>query len=156
MKKLSTFFLITLFMYAEQPALPIEFLEMTTTVTVMPTVLPTYVTIAHFNPPPHVKRREEIKKFISENFEFLKVQIAKGEGEHLDTLGLLYELENVSLWKKRLQSSFEDIYQEERSEEEIYTYIDDMTHREFNVFKIYSVEEYDKRITPLPDAMESK
>jgi len=156
MKKLSTFFLITLFTYAEQPTLPIEFLEMTTVVTVMPTVLPTYVTIGHFNPPPDVKRRQKIKKFIIENFDFLKVQIAKGEGEHLDTLGLLYELENVNLWEKRLQSSFEDIYQAERSEEEIYNYIDDMTHREFNVFKRYSVKEYDKKIIPLPYPKEYK
>jgi hypothetical protein len=146
LQKLSTLFLISLFSYAQEPALPIEFLQMTTAVTVMPTILPTYVTVQHFNPPPHVKRRQEIEKFFNENFESLKEEIAKGEGEYLDTLVLLYEVENTSLWKEYLQCNFEEIYQEGKSEKEILNHIDNVTNRKFKASKIYTVEEYNEVI----------
>ena len=142
MKKLSTFFLISLFSYAETPALPIEIFEMTSAVTVMPTILPTYVTVQHLNPPPGVKRREEIEKFMNENFDSLKEEIAKGEGEYLDTLALLYEVENITLWKDSLQNNFEEIYENGRTKQEVLDYINDTTIRKFKASKIYTVEEY--------------
>ena len=144
MKKLSTLFLMALFSYAEQPALPIEFFQMTTAVTIMPTILPTYVTVQHLNPPPGVRRRQKIEKFMNENFDVLKEEIAQGEGEYLDTLALLYEVEDATLWKKHLQRDFSEIYEKSRSKEEIVDYIDTMTIRKFKASKIYSVEEYNE------------
>lgn len=149
MKKLAIFFLLSVFSYAQQPVLPIEFFSMTTGAILMPTILPTYVTIQHFNPPPHLKHREKIKKFISENFESLKEQIAKGGGEHLDTLAVLYKLKEVNLWKEHLQNKFEEIYQEDRDQKAIFNYIDALTYREFIPIKVYTAERYNATITPI-------
>ena len=144
MKRLSTFLLMTLFSYAEQPAPPIKFFQMTTSVTVMPTILPTYVTVQHFNYPPGLRRSQKIEKFMSENFDILKEEIAQGDGEYLYTLALLYEVENVTLWKENLQNNFSEIYEQDRSKEEIVEYIDNMTIEKFKASKMYSVEEYNE------------
>ena len=131
MKRLSILLLMTLFSYAERPTPPIEFFEMTTAVTVMPTILPTYVTVQYLHPLPGVRRRLKIEKFMNENFEVLKEEIAQGDGEYLDTLALLYEVEDATLWKKHLQSDFSEIYEKSRSKEEIVDYIDTMTIKNF-------------------------
>ena len=149
MKKLFILFLITSFTYAAQPVSPIQFLGMTSGATVMPTILPTYVTHQYFNPSPGVKRRREIEKFINENFESLKEQIAKGDGEHLYTLAVLSKLENVNLWKEHLQSDFEDIYNENRSREEIVNHIIYMTNQEVKAPRIDRIEEDTPIITPI-------
>ena len=91
-----------------------------------------------------------MKQFINENFESVKEEIAKGEGEYLDTLATLYEVENKILWKKYLQSNFIEIYKETRSENEIFNYIDDITCRKFRASKIYTLEEYNKLMTLTP------
>ena len=144
MKRLSILLLMTLLSYAERPAPPIEFFQMTTAVTVMPTILPTYVTVQYLHPLPGVKRRLKIEKFMNENFDVLKKEIAQGDGEYLDTLALLYEVEDATLWKKHLQRDFSEIYEKSRSKEEVVDYIDTMTIRKFKASKIYSVEEYNE------------
>ena len=52
MKRIPIFCLLSFFSYAENPPMPIEFLGMSTAVTIMPTIIPTYVTVQHFNTPP--------------------------------------------------------------------------------------------------------
>ena len=146
MKKSSILFLISLFSYAQEPYLPIEFLEMTTAITVMPTIIPTYITVQYFNPPPHIKRKQKIEKFINENFDSLKEEIAKGDGEYLNTLAVLYEVTNIPLWKEYLQNNFEEIYQEGKNRKEILNYINNTTNRKFKASKIYTVDEYNKII----------
>ena len=116
-----------------------DFLQMTTGVTVMPTILPTYVTVMHYNPPPGLARREKIKKFTNENFNMLKEEIAKGEGEHLETLATMYELKKRDEWKHYLQTHFDEIFIETKSKEESVHKIDDITYDKFIVIGNYEV-----------------
>lgn len=81
---------------------------------------------------------------MNENFESLKEEIAKGEGEHLDTLAVLYEVENTNSWREYLQSNFEEIYNKDNSEEEILNHISNVTNRKFKASKTYAMEEYNK------------
>ena len=109
--------------------------QITTGATLMPTILPTYVTVMHFNPPPYLKRQREIYKFIKENLESLKEEIAKGEGEYLDTLATLYELKEKERWKIYLQSHFNEIFSDTKTEHEIVSTIDELTYGEFKIFQ---------------------
>jgi len=140
MKNLSLFILLSYFSYAQELNLK-NILGMTTSATVMPTILPTYATVVHFNPPPGIRDREKIEKFMKENFDSLKEQIAKGEGEHLDTLALLYELDDIDSWKAYLQSHFEEIYKENNSKEEILRHIDNITYSNFKFTKPVTIKE---------------
>ena len=140
MKNLSLIILLSFFSYAQELNLK-NILGMTSGATVMPTILPTYVTVVHFNPPPGTKHREKIEKFMKENFEHLKEQIAKGEGEHLETLALLYELDDIASWKAYLQSHFEEIYKEDNSKEEILRHIDNITYSNFKFAKPITIKE---------------
>jgi len=67
MKNLSLFILLSYFSYAQELNLK-NILGMTTSATVMPTILPTYATVVHFNPPLGIRDREKIEKFMEENF----------------------------------------------------------------------------------------
>jgi len=109
--------------------------QITTGATLMPTILPTYVTVMHFNPPPYLKRQREIYKFIEKNLESLKEEIAKGEGEYLDTLATLYELKEKERWKIYLQSHFNEIFSDTKTEHEIVSTIDELTYGEFKIFQ---------------------
>jgi len=94
-------------------------------ITFMPTILPLYTTIQHNAPRPYFKQ----KKFIEDNFDDLKEEIAKGEGEHLDTLGGMFNLKDTNRWKLYLQTNFEEIYQENKRENYIANEIIDITMR---------------------------
>jgi hypothetical protein len=116
-----------------------DFLQMTTGATVMPTILPTYVTVMHYNPPPGLERSEKISKFTTENFDVLKEEIVKGEGEHLDTLAVMYELEKKDEWKRYLQTHFDEIFIESKSKEERVHKIDEITYDKFIIIERYEV-----------------
>ena len=92
-------------------------------ITFMPTILPLYTTIQHNAPRPYFKQ----KKFIEDNFDELKEEIAKGEGEHLDTLGGMFNLKDTERWKLYLQTNFEEIYQEDKCQDDVFNYIVDST-----------------------------
>jgi hypothetical protein len=101
-----------------------DFFQMTTGTTLMPTILPTYVTVQYNAPYPGKKR----KQFISDNFDALKEDIAKGEGEYLETLAILFLVKEKEEWKGYLQSHFQDIY--EKSQDEVPKYIEMLTYGE--------------------------
>jgi len=116
-----------------------DFFQMTTGATVMPTILPTYVTVMHYNPPPGTKRREKIQKFINENFDMLKEEIAKGEGEYLDTLATMYELRKKDEWKRYLQTHFNEIFLGTKTKEESVDKIGELTYEKFKMIEYYEV-----------------
>ena len=145
MKKQTLLLLSPLFSYAQQPVIPFEFLQMSTAITLMPTFLPTYVTIKHYNPQHQLKNREEIERFINENFESLKIEIAKGEGEYLDTLAELYNLKDKPSWKSYLQHHFEEIYQKGKEKKEVIIHLHEISYEAFNAPKVYSLKEYNER-----------
>jgi len=150
MQKLFILLFGSIFSYSQQPAIPFEIFQMSTTITLIPTVFPTYATIEYFTPNFELKRKEKIEKFVDENFEFLKEEIAKGEGEHLDTLATLYDLKTKDEWKQYLQNHFNKIYKEEKNNKEVLDYINHITYQSFKNSKVYSVEEYNQIInTPI-------
>lgn len=55
---------------------------------------------------------EKANKFIADNMDQLAVDIAKGNGESIDTLASLLEVKDVVSFKTELQSSFDEIYSE--------------------------------------------
>ena len=58
------------------------------------------------------KKHKEVKtqKFIEENRENLELEVAKGNGENLDTLATLYGVEDKESWKNNLQENYEEIF----------------------------------------------
>ena len=100
-----------------------DLIKTTIGITFMPTILPLYTTIQHNAPRPYFKQ----KKFIEDNFDELKEEIAKGEGEHLDTLGGMFNLKDTERWKRYLQTNFEEIYQEDKCQDDVFNYIVDST-----------------------------
>ena len=51
-------------------------------------------------------------QFITDNRESLEIEVAKGEGEGLDTLATLYvEIEDKETWKLMLQENYAKIFQ---------------------------------------------
>ena len=129
--KLKLFILLWLWFFSgylySKPLTVKEFFSMTTSATVLPTMLPSYTSVMHNAPHPYAKR----KRFIKENFESLKDEIAKGEGEHLDTLATLYSIDDVERWKHYLQTHFEEIFGEEKSVEAVSIYINKVTYDDF-------------------------
>jgi predicted transcriptional regulator len=68
-------------------------------------------------------KKETPKGYTSETFEFVKnnretlqVQVAKGEGEALDTLASIYKnmnehyITDIDKWKKTLQENYDEIF----------------------------------------------
>jgi len=52
-------------------------------------------------------------QFIMDNQETLELEVAKGDGETLDTLATLYDEvneENKEIWKSKLQENYEPIF----------------------------------------------
>ena len=108
-----------------------DLIKTTLGITFMPTILPLYSTVQYNAPHPYAKRR----RFMKDNFDELKEEIAKGEGEHLDTLGRLFNLKYIEKWKLYLQTNFEDIYQKDKSQDDIVNYISEITLNEFSYSK---------------------
>ena len=69
----------------------------------------------HLSTPSNSKKPQMPKslQFIKDNREVLEVEVAKGEGETLDTLATLYDEvneENKEMWKSKLQENYEQIF----------------------------------------------
>ena len=48
--------------------------------------------------------------FIKDNIDDIQIQIAQGDGEHLDTLAHLYAIEDIAIWKNDLQENYSKIF----------------------------------------------
>jgi len=59
---------------------------------------------------PAEKRKAKLMKFVDDNLEQLQVEIAKGEGETLDTYGSFYKIADMKAWRETLQESYEPIF----------------------------------------------
>jgi len=59
---------------------------------------------------PAEKRKAKLMKFVDDNLEQLQVEIAKGEGETLDTYGSFYKIADKKAWRETLQESYEPIF----------------------------------------------
>jgi len=82
-------------------------------------MLPFFTTVApteyssYISEPSNSKKLQMSKSlhFIMDNREVLEVEVAKGEGETLDTLATLYdELNDKETWKSKLQENYEEIF----------------------------------------------
>lgn len=105
-------------------------LGMTTFVTAIPTLL-TYD--ASREKTPKEKRKAKIMKFVDDNLEQLQVEIAKGEGETMDTFASFYKIADMKAWRETLQESYELIFfigNEANSSGGVYAYLD-MLSRKF-------------------------
>jgi len=78
--------------------------------TYAPTNYSTYISKPSNSKKPQISKSLE---FIMNNRESLEVEVAKGEGETLDTLATLYvevKEEDKEAWKLRLQENYEEIF----------------------------------------------
>jgi len=62
------------------------------------------------NKPYTVVSNEKIEKFVADNMDELAIDIASGNGENLDTLSSLMNVENKELFSQKLKSNFSKIY----------------------------------------------
>ena len=54
--------------------------------------------------------KRKVHKYIENNLEDLKIQIAQGDGEKLDTLSKFYPVVNLKSWKVLLQKNYASIF----------------------------------------------
>ena len=100
-------------------------------VTVSPTL---YVSHISKDKTPKERKAQRAITFIEENLETLQEEVAKGEGETLDTLATFFTINNTDSWKKYLQEHYQQVFflNEPRDVFSVYVYIEDITQREFN------------------------
>jgi hypothetical protein len=53
---------------------------------------------------------EEVKNFIAQNMDNLATDMAKGDGEYIDTLATLMQIENKSEFNNKMKANFSNIY----------------------------------------------
>ena len=53
---------------------------------------------------------EEVKNFVAQNMDGLATDMAKGEGEYLDTLAALMQIEDKAEFNSKLKANFSNIY----------------------------------------------
>ena len=53
---------------------------------------------------------EEVKSFIARNMDNLATDMAKGDGEYLDTLATLMKVENKTEFNSKMKANFSNIY----------------------------------------------
>jgi len=84
-------------------------------------MFPLFTTYAPTDYSTYISRPSDTKKhqvskslqFIMDNQETLELEVAKGDGETLDTLAILYvelKKEDKEAWKLRLQENYEEIF----------------------------------------------
>jgi len=100
-------------------------------VTISPTI---YISGISKSKTPKEKKADRTIKFIEDNLETLKVEIAEGEGETLDTLATFFTINNLTEWKSYLQEHYQQVFflNKPRDAFSIYLYIKDITRRNFN------------------------
>lgn len=59
-----------------------------------------------------VKQLTKKESFLKDNFKEIQMDIAKGEGEYLNTLASLYNIKNVEKWSANLQKNYASIFKE--------------------------------------------
>ncbi len=59
------------------------------------------------------------EKFIGENMDALAVDVAKGEGEYVDTLATMLEVSDTVAFKATLQDNFDNIFSADASAKEV-------------------------------------
>jgi len=108
-KVLTPFLLVSLncsFLLAHgQPNTP---LGMTSFATAIPT-FGTYDMTTRTKTPAE-KRKAKLMKFVDDNLEQLQIEIAKGEGETMDTFASFYQIADMKAWREMLQESYEMIF----------------------------------------------
>ena len=107
-------------------------LGISTIVTIAPTV---YISeMSKSKTAPKERKGKKTIKFIEDNLATLKVEVAKGEGETLDTLATFFTVSDVTAWKAYLQEHYRQVFflNKPRDAFGIYVYIDDITKRNFN------------------------
>jgi len=52
------------------------------------------------------------KDFIKANYVQIQIDIANGDGEHLDTLASFYNIKDIPAWKAYLQKNYTSIFKE--------------------------------------------
>ena len=65
--------------------------------------------ISEYDPKGEEEKRK-VHKYIENNVEDLKVQIAQGDGEKLDTLSKFYPVVDLEKWKILLQKNYSSIF----------------------------------------------
>ena len=99
-------------------------------VTVTPTI---YISHISKSKTPKENKQDKTIQFIENNFETLQIEIAKGEGESLDTLATFYNVNDVTAWKSYLQKHYQQVFflNEPRNAFSVYVYLEDITRRNF-------------------------
>lgn len=103
-------------------------------ISIMVTVEPTlYVTHISKGKSKKEKRENEILSFIEKNLKSLKINVAKGEGETLNTLATFYKLDDVKAWKEYLQKHYQQMFFLNKPKDAfgVYSYIEDISRRYF-------------------------
>ncbi len=59
------------------------------------------------------------EKFVGDNMDALAVDIAKGEGEYVDTLAAMLEVSDTVAFKSTLQDNFDNIFTADSSAKEV-------------------------------------
>ncbi len=59
---------------------------------------------------PEEKKKAKLMKFVDDNLEELQIEIAKGEGENMDTFASFYNIADMKAWRETLQESYESIF----------------------------------------------
>ena len=54
--------------------------------------------------------KEEVRTFIAQNMDNLATDMAKGEGEYLDSLATLMQVENKTEFNSKMKANFSNIY----------------------------------------------
>ena len=62
---------------------------------------------------------EATEKFVGDNMDALAVDIAKGEGEYVDTLATMLEVSDTVAFKAVLQENFDNIFTADASAKEV-------------------------------------
>jgi opacity protein-like surface antigen len=53
---------------------------------------------------------EDVRNFVAQNMDGLATDIARGEGEYLDTLASLVQVEDKALFSSKMKENFKNIY----------------------------------------------
>ena len=62
---------------------------------------------------------EATEKFVDENMDAIAIDIAKGEGEYVDTLATMLEVSDTVAFKAALQDNFDNIFTADASAKEV-------------------------------------
>jgi hypothetical protein len=98
------------------------------------TFSPTFTTMNYSYVPKYMRHQKKIESFIENNMDDLKVEVAQGEGEHLDTLESYFNPAYSKRWRVYLQEHFEEVFGGEKdmkSAEDVFYKINTITVEKF-------------------------